>query len=120
MSIFANMIIRRMTVAEEIFQISTNHSFYESHVWSFGHVSPMFQVHFNMFLTVKVQPPNHLSLISWKSVPFLARLINLVSTSEPDAVDGNRNDLITIYYEAPQGLFNTSKSKNLITRKKPC
>lgn len=115
MSIFANMIIRRMTVAEEIFQISTNHIDFMKVM--FGRLDAYrrcFKLHFNMFLTGEGATSKSFifDIMEECSIPGTVDKLTY-QTSKADAVDGNRNDLITICHEAPPGLFNTSKSKNL-------
>ena len=37
----------------------------------------------------------------------------LPTRQSADAVDGNRNDVITVFHEAPPGMFRASKNKNM-------
>lgn len=115
MSIFANMIIRKMEDYEEFLQISTNHLDYMKIM--FGRLDAYrrsFKLHFNMFLTGEGATSKSFlfDLMKASSIPGTVDTLTY-QTTKADAVDGNRNDLITVCHEAPPGMFNTSKNKNM-------
>ena len=115
MSIFANMIIRKMEECEEFLQISTNHLDYiKIMMGRLDAYRRSFKLHFNMFLTGEGATSKSFlfDLMEAASIPGTVEKLTY-QTTKADAVDGNRNDLITVCHEAPPGMFNTSKNKNM-------
>jgi len=115
LSLFANRVIKIMEEAEQYFLISTAHrEFYLIMHARLDAYRRNFGLHLNIFQTGEGATSKSFLFDLMKSNSVSGTIDQLTyETAKSNAVDGNRNDTITVCHEAPPGMFNTSKNKNI-------
>ena len=115
LSIFANRLIRHMEEYEQDLLISTNQlSYYLIMCGRLDAYRHNFGLHWNQFQTGESATSKSFlfGLMQKNSIKDTIDVLTY-QTAKSDAVDGNRNDVITVFNEAPPGLFLTAKNKNM-------
>jgi hypothetical protein len=115
LSVFANRLIRHLEEFEQDLLISTNQlSYYRIMCGRLDAYRHSFGLHWNQFQTGESATSKSFlfDLMEKNSIPNTIDVLTY-QTAKSDAVDGNRNDVITVFNEAPPGMFLTSKNKNL-------
>ena len=115
LSIFANRVIKIMEECEQLFLVSTAHREYyqvmHARLDAYRHD---FGLHLNIFQTGEGATSKSFlfDLMKDGSIPGTIDQLTY-ETAKANAVDGNRNDTITVCHEAPPGMFRASKNKNM-------
>jgi len=114
LSVFANRYIRLMEIYEQYYLVSTSHRMlylvqharYDAFRRDFG-------LHFNCFQAGDGACSKSFlfDLMAKFSIPGTIEVLTY-QTGKADAVDGNRNDIVTVCHEAPPGMFRTAKNPN--------
>lgn len=115
LSIFANRVIKIMEDAEQFFLISTAHrEFYQLMHARYDAYRRDFGLHLNIFQTGEGATSKSFLFDLMKSCSIPGTIDQLTyETAKANAVDGNRNDTITLCHEAPPGMFRTGKNRNM-------
>ena len=115
LSLFANRVIKIMEEAEQLFLISTAHrEFYQVMHARLDAYRRNFGLHLNIFQTGEGATSKSFLFDLMKDGSIPGSIDQLTyETAKANAVDGNRNDTITVCHEAPPGMFRASKSKNM-------
>lgn len=113
LSLFANRIIKIMEEAEQLYLISTAHrEFYQVMHARLDAYRRSFGLHFNIFQTGEGATSKSFLFDLMKHASIHGTVDQLTyETAKANAVDGNRNDVITVCHEAPPGMFQGSKLK---------
>lgn len=114
LSPFANRVIRLMEGYEQYYLMSTAHRMlylvmharYDAFRRDFG-------LHLNCFQAGEGATSKSFTfiLMDRMSIPGTIEVLTY-QTGKSDAVDGNRNDVVTVCHEAPPGMFRASKNPN--------
>lgn len=115
LSIFANRVIKIMEEAEQYYLISTAHrEFYQVMHARYDAYRRDMGLHLNIFQTGEGATSKSFifDLMKRASIPNTIDQLTY-ETAKANAVDGNRNDTITVCHEAPPGMFRTGKMKNM-------
>jgi hypothetical protein len=115
LSLFANRVVKIMEEAEQIYLISTAHrEFYQVMHARYDAYRRDMGLHLNIFQTGEGATSKSFifDLMKRASVPLTIDQLTY-ETAKSNAVDGNRNDTITVCHEAPPGMFRTGKLKNM-------
>lgn len=115
LSIFANRVIKIMEEAEQYFLISTAHrEFYQVMHARLDAYRRDFGLHLNIFQTGEGATSKSFLFDLMKECSIPGTIDQLTyETAKANAVDGNRNDVITVCHEAPPGMFRTAKNRNM-------
>ena len=115
MSVFANRVIRMFQQMEHYLMVSTQHrSVYLALHARYDAYRYSRNLHLNLFWTGEGATSKSFVLDTMKnnSIPNTVEQLTY-QTAKADAVDGDRDDQIVVYHEAPPGLFHTARNKNL-------
>jgi len=115
LSVFANRVIKIMEEAEQYFLISTAHrEFYQVMHARLDAYRRDFGLHLNIFQTGEGATSKSFLFDLMKECSIPGTIDQLTyETAKANAVDGNRNDVITVCHEAPPGMFRTAKNRNM-------
>lgn len=115
LSLFANRVIKIMEEAEQFFLISTAHrEFYQVMHARLDAYRRDFGLHLNIFQTGEGATSKSFLFDLMKSCSIEGTIDQLTyETAKANAVDGNRNDCITVCHEAPPGMFRASRNRNM-------
>lgn len=115
LSLFANRVIKIMEEAEQLFLISTAHrEYYQVMHARLDAYRRNFGLHLNIFQTGEGATSKSFLFDLMKDGSIVGSIDQLTyETAKANAVDGNRNDTITVCHEAPPGMFRASKNKNM-------
>lgn len=115
LSLFANRVIKIMEEAEQYFLISTAHrEFYQVMHARYDAYRRDFGLHLNIFQTGEGATSKSFLFDLMKQCSIEGTIDQLTyETAKANAVDGNRNDCITVCHEAPPGMFRASKNRNM-------
>lgn len=115
LSLFANRVIKIMEEAEQYFLISTAHrEFYQVMHARLDAYRRDFGLHLNIFQTGEGATSKSFLFDLMKSCSIEGTIDQLTyETTKANAVDGNRNDCITVCHEAPPGMFRASRNRNM-------
>ena len=120
LSVFANRYIRLMEIYEQYYLVSTSHRMlylvqharYDAFRRDFG-------LHFNCFQAGDGACSKSFlfDLMAKFSIPGTIEVLTY-QTGKADAVDGNRNDIVTVCHEAPPGMFRYGEEsqRRLVSR----
>jgi hypothetical protein len=115
LSLFANRFIKIMEEAEQYFLVSTAHrEFYQVMHARLDAYRRNFGLHLNIFQTGEGATSKSFIFDLMKDGCIPGTVDQLTyETTKANAVDGNRNDVITVCHEAPPGMFRASGKKNM-------
>jgi len=115
LSLFANRVIKIMEEAEQYFLISTAHrEFYQVMHARYDAYRRDFGLHLNIFQTGEGATSKSFLFDLMKNCSIPSSIDQLTyETAKANAVDGNRNDTITVCHEAPPGMFRASRNRNM-------
>jgi hypothetical protein len=115
LSLFANRFIKIMEEAEQYFLVSTAHrEFYQVMHARIDAYRRDFGLHLNIFQTGEGATSKSFIFDLMKDGCIPGTVDQLTyETTKANAVDGNRNDVITVCHEAPPGMFRASGKKNM-------
>lgn len=113
LSLFANRVIKIMEEAEQLYLISTAHKeYYQVMHARLDAYRRNFGLHLNIFQTGEGATSKSFVFDIMKEGSIKGSIDQLTyETPKSNAVDGNRNDIVTVCHEAPPGMFRASKSK---------
>lgn len=114
LSVFANRFVGLMEVYEQYYLVSTSHRMmYLIHHARYDAFRRDFGLHFNCFQAGDGACSKSFlfDLMAKLSIPGTIEVLTY-QTGKADAVDGNRNDIVTVCHEAPPGMFRTAKNPN--------
>ena len=115
MSVFANRVIRMFQQMEHYLMVSTQHrSVYLALHARYDAYRYSRNLHLNLFWTGEGATSKSFVLDTMKnnSIPNTVEQLTY-QTAKADAVDGDRDDQIAVFHEAPPGMFHTARNKNL-------
>ena len=115
LSPFGNRVARMVQYFEDYLLVSTSHRMlYLIMCARYDAYRRDFDLHLNIFQTGEgaTSKSFNFKLMQKASIPGTVEVLTY-QTTKADAVDGNRNDLITVCHEAPPGMFRTSQNKNM-------
>ena len=114
LSVFANRVIAIMEGFEQYYLMSTAHKmmYLVSHA-RYDAFRRCFNLHLNCFQAGEGATSKSFcfNLMTEMSIPGTIEVLTY-QTGKADAVDGNRNDIVTVCHEAPPGMFRSSKNPN--------
>jgi len=114
LSVFANRVIGLMEGFEQYYLISTAHRMmFLIHHARYDAFRRDFGLHFNCFQAGDGATSKSF-LFGQMEKSSIQGTIEVLTyqTGKADAVDGNRNDIVTVCHEAPPGMFRTGKNPN--------
>lgn len=114
LSVFANRVIAIMEGYEQYYLMSTAHKmmYLISHA-RYDAFRRCFNLHLNCFQAGEGATSKSFcfNIMTEMSIPGTIEVLTY-QTGKSDAVDGNRNDIVTVCHEAPPGMFRSHKNPN--------